>query len=168
MGGEKNMADPLEEMYQAYKEPIFRYLRNMCRSRTIAEELTHDTFIKAFKGYGRFRGESSLKTWLFKIARNTYLNEAGKFSRKNEIPFAEPELQSEGTTRNIETEMMIKQTLQRLSEKERSLLILREQGFSLNEMAEILNQSEGNIKVGIHRAKKKFKEFYLKGEEDRR
>jgi RNA polymerase sigma-70 factor, ECF subfamily len=168
VGGEKNMADPLEEMYQAYKEPIFRYLRNMCRSRAIAEELTHDTFIKAFKGYGRFRGDSSLKTWLFKIARNTYLNESGKFSRKNEIPFAEPELQSEGTTRNIETEMMVKQTLQRLSEKERSLLVLREQGFSLNEMAEILSQTEGNIKVGIHRAKKKFKEFYLEGEEERR
>jgi RNA polymerase sigma-70 factor, ECF subfamily len=39
MGGEKNMADPLEEMYQAYKEPIFRYLRIMCQSRTIAEEI---------------------------------------------------------------------------------------------------------------------------------
>jgi RNA polymerase sigma-70 factor, ECF subfamily len=50
VGGEKKMADPLEEMYQAYKEPVFRYLRNMCQSRTIAEELTHDTFIKAFKG----------------------------------------------------------------------------------------------------------------------
>jgi len=49
------MTDPLEEMYQAYKEPIFCYLHNMCRSRSIAEELTHDTFIKAFKGYGRFR-----------------------------------------------------------------------------------------------------------------
>jgi RNA polymerase sigma-70 factor, ECF subfamily len=35
-------------------------------------------------------------------------------------------------------------------------------------MAEILNQTEGNIKVGIHRAKKKFKEFYLEGEEGRR
>ncbi|WP_165389463.1 sigma factor-like helix-turn-helix DNA-binding protein [Fictibacillus sp. BK138] len=63
---------------------------------------------------------------------------------------------------------MIKQTLQRLSEKERSLLVLREQGFSLKEMAEILNQTEGNIKVGIHRAKKKFKEFYLEDEEGRR
>ena len=80
------MSDPLEEMYQAYRDPVFHYLRNMCRSQTIAEELMHD---KAFKGFGRFRGESSLKTWLFKIARNTFLNNATKFSQQNEIPYAE-------------------------------------------------------------------------------
>jgi RNA polymerase sigma-70 factor (ECF subfamily) len=136
----------------------------MCHNTTIAEELTHDTFIKAFKGFGRFRGESSLKTWLFKIARNTYLNEAKKFSQKNEITYAEPELQSSGTIRNIETEMMVRQTFQKLTEQERTLLILREQGFSLSEMAEILGQTEGSIKVGIHRTKRKFKKYYLEGE----
>ncbi|PAE43444.1 hypothetical protein CHI06_06470 [Bacillus sp. 7884-1] len=164
MGGERDMTDPLEEMYQAYKDPVFRYLRNMCHSRTIAEELTHDTFIKAFKGFSRFRGESSLKTWLFKIARNTYLNEVNKFSKKNEITYAEPELQSGGTIRNIETEMMVRQTFQKLTEQEKTLLVLREQGFSLSEMGDILGQSEGSIKVGIHRAKKKFKKYYLEGE----
>jgi RNA polymerase sigma-70 factor, ECF subfamily len=158
------MTDPLEEMYQAYKVPVFHYLHNMCHNTTIAEELTHDTFIKAFKGFGRFRGESSLKTWLFKIARNTYLNEAKKFSQKNEITYAEPELQSSGTIRNIETEMMVRQTFQKLTEQEKTLLILREQGFSLSEMTDILGQTEGSIKVGIHRAKKKFKKYYLEGE----
>jgi RNA polymerase sigma-70 factor, ECF subfamily len=160
------MSDPLEEMYQAYKDPVFHYLRNMCRSRVMAEELTHDTFIKAFKGFGRFRGESSLKTWLFKIARNTYLNDARKFSKKNEIPYAEPELQAKGIARNIEIEIAVRQILQKLNEKERSLLILREQGFSLREIAEILAQTEGNIKIGIHRAKKKFKHYYLEMEEE--
>ncbi|MCM3693145.1 RNA polymerase sigma factor [Neobacillus niacini] len=158
------MTDPLEEMYQAYKDSVFRYLRNMCHSTTTAEELTHDTFIKAFKGLGRFRGESSLKTWLFKIARNTYLNEAKKISQKNEITYAEPELQSRGTIRNIETELMVRHTFQKLTEQEKTLLVLREQGFSLNEMADILGQKEGSVKVGIHRAKKKFKKYYLEGE----
>ena len=158
------MTDPLEEMYQAYKDPVFHYLRNMCHNRTVAEELTHDTFIKAFKGFGRFRGESSLKTWLFKIARNTYLNEMKKFSQQNEIPYAEPELQAISTTRNIEAGMMVRQTLLRLTVNERSLLVLREQGFSLKEMADILGQTEGSIKVGIHRAKKKFKHYYREGE----
>lgn len=158
------MTDPLEEMYQAYKDPVFHYLRNMCHSRTVAEELTHDTFIKAFKGFGRFRGESSLKTWLFKIARNTYLNEIKRFSQQNEVPYAEPELQAISKTRNIEAGMMVRQTLLKLSENERSLLILREQGFSLKEMADILGQTEGSVKVGIHRAKKKFRQYYLEGE----
>lgn len=161
------MTDPLEEMYQAYKEPVFRYLYSMCRSRSMAEELTHDTFIKAFKGYGRFRAESSLKTWLFKIARNTYLNEVVRLSKMKETPYPEPDLQAGGAIRNVVSEIMVRQTLQRLSEKERSLLTLREQGFSLSEMADILNQTEGNIKVGIYRAKKKFKEYYLEGEGER-
>lgn len=160
------MADPLEEMYLVYKDPIFRYLRNMCKSHSVAEELTHDTFIKAFKGMGNFRGEASLKTWLFKIARNTYLNNANKFSHKNEIAYADPDLHSSGYFPNIDTGMTIRQTLQMLSENERSLLLLREQGFSIYDMAQILGLSEGSIKVGIHRAKKKFKQFYLEGEGD--
>jgi RNA polymerase sigma-70 factor (ECF subfamily) len=160
------MSDPLEEMYQAYRDPVFHYLRNMCRSQADAEELTHDTFIKAFKGFGRFRGESSLKTWLFKIARNTYLNNARKFSQQNEIPYADMEVKASSISRNLETKMIVRQTLQKLTEKERSLLTLREQGFSLNEIANILDQTEGNVKIGIHRAKKKFKQFYLEGEED--
>jgi RNA polymerase sigma-70 factor, ECF subfamily len=162
------MTDPLEEIYQAYKESIFRYLHNMCRNRFIAEELTHDTFIKAFKGYARFRGESSLKTWLFKIARNTYVNEAMKLARQNELPYSESEPQASGTTHNMDIGIIVRQTFQRLTEKERSLLALREQGFSISEMADILNQTEGNIKVGIYRAKKKFKEYYLECEEEGR
>lgn len=163
------MTDPLEELYQAYKEPIFRYLNNMCRNRSIAEELTHDTFIKAFKGYARFRGESSLKTWLFKIARNTYINEAMRLARQNEIPYPESgEPPASDTTHNMDVVIIVKQTFQRLSEKERSLLALRDQGFSINDMADILNQTEGNIKVGIYRAKKKFKEYYLEGEAEGR
>lgn len=166
LGGERNLTDPLEEIYQVYKESIFHYLYNMCRNRSIAEELTHDTFIKVFNGYGRFRGESSLKTWLFKIARNTYINEAMKLSRLNEIPYLDSDSPKTGT--NIDVVLIVRQTFQRLSEKEKSLLTLREQGFSLTEMAEILNQTEGSIKVGIYRAKKKFKQYYLEGGEEGR
>lgn len=68
------MADPREEMYETYKKPIYNYLYRCTYHSHIAEELTQETFLKAFKSLLWFRGDASIKTWLFRIARNTYLH----------------------------------------------------------------------------------------------
>ncbi|OCA81532.1 hypothetical protein A8F94_21910 [Bacillus sp. FJAT-27225] len=158
------MADPLEELYEQYKKPVYNFLCAMCRNRSVAEELTHDTFIKAFKGLKSYRGEASLKTWLFRIARNTYLNNVKKASTRYELSFADPEREAAGSYENADVQMAVTETLLQLSEQERTLLTLRSHGFSIAEMAVVLGLTEGNIKVGLHRAKKKFRKLYFDGE----
>jgi RNA polymerase sigma-70 factor (ECF subfamily) len=158
------MADPLEEMYQTYKKPIYNYLYYLCHDPHHAEELTHDTFIKAFKSISGFRGESTIKTWLYQIARNTYLNKAKKLSSRLEHSgLLDEHLQ--GASVDLDKKLNIEQVFQRMTKTESNLILLREHGFSYLEIAEILGLTEGKVKVGIHRAKKKFKELYFEESE---
>ena len=64
----------LEELYRQYRGPVQRYLYQLCGSAELSEVLTQETFIKALTGLLSFRGECSVATWLFRIARNVYIN----------------------------------------------------------------------------------------------
>ena len=89
--------DDFEEIYRTFQPDVFRFLMRMsgCDQHT-AEELTQETFYQAFLSFGKFRGECSMRTWLFQIAKNVY----GKFVRKEmrqrgiaekqKEPFAQP------------------------------------------------------------------------------
>lgn len=64
----------LKEMYLELREPIYRYLLNLSGGNTyLAEDLTQETFYRAILALPRFRKVSSVKTWLYSIARNIYL-----------------------------------------------------------------------------------------------
>src|SRR3954453_22176192 len=64
----------LEELYRRYRGPVQHYLFQLSGSSDQAEELVQETFIRACGGLLTFRGDCSVATWLFRIARNTYLN----------------------------------------------------------------------------------------------
>src|SRR4051812_27814071 len=64
----------LEELYRRYRGPVQHYLYQLSGSSDQAEELAQETFIRACGGLFTFRGDCSVATWLFRIARNTYLN----------------------------------------------------------------------------------------------
>src|SRR5687767_11460757 len=64
----------LEELYRRYRGPVQQYLYRLSGSEDQAEELAQETFIKACTGLLAFRGDCSIATWPFRIARNTYLN----------------------------------------------------------------------------------------------
>lgn len=161
-----DMADPFSELYETYKKQIYAYLLKNTGNPHIAEELTHDTFIKAFKSLNKFRGESTLKTWLFTIARNTYLNYYKKKATKYEISNDIIDLEwsdKRDAYREMEAKVNISAILSMLSEKDRTFLLLRDQqGMSYREIANITGDTEGTVKVGIYRARKRFKEKYEK------
>ena len=64
----------LEDLYKLHYTEIFRYLLRRVRQKEIAQDLTQDTFLKAFNGLATFKGNSSVKTWLYTIAHNTFIN----------------------------------------------------------------------------------------------
>ena len=67
-----------EEMYRLYFRDVYLFILAMSRSSDTADEITQETFFKALKNSGKYRGECSVRTWLFQIAKNTYLSHLKK------------------------------------------------------------------------------------------
>jgi len=74
-----------EKMLCAEYEAVYRYILALCKNETLAEDITQDTFLKAMRAYDKFKGESSLYTWLCSIAKREFLNKIRKQSREVSI-----------------------------------------------------------------------------------
>jgi RNA polymerase sigma-70 factor (ECF subfamily) len=158
----------LDAIYRRYRGPVQSYLYRLCGSADLAEELTQETFLRACTGLIHFRGDSSVATWLFRIARNTYLNSLRRPSATRidtdellAIPdqhhFGNPEQQYAAH----EARSLISMALAQLPEKQRSILLLRdEEGLSYAEIAAVLELSLAAVKVNLFRARNSFRSAY--------
>lgn len=123
-----------------------------------AEDLTHDTFVKAYLYYDSFKQHSSEKTWLFSIAHNLTVDFLRK--RKPSLTFKEIFLFQRDNTRLPEELIQIKEesyelykALGELKDTYRKVIVLRKiKGFSIEDTAKILNWSESKVKSTLFRA----------------
>ena len=157
-----------EELYRVYREPVRRYLCQLCGADEQAEELTQETFIKAYTGLLTFRGDCSVATWLFRIARNLYLN---SLRRPDPARIDTDELlaipDSAGHGDPVEhyaageRRDRIGQALAQLPEQQRSILLLRDaEGLAYIEIADVLGISLAAVKVNLFRARHAFRQAY--------
>jgi len=166
----------LEDLYRRYRGPVQQYLYRLCGSADQAEELAQETFIKACVGLLAFRGDCSVATWLFRIARNAYLNSLRRPSPTRidtDELLAIPDGGSYGDpARNYvagEQRGLIALALAQLPERQRSILLLRDaEGLSYAEIADVLELSLAAVKVNLFRARNAFRQAYraLEGEPD--
>ena len=73
--------ESIKEIYETYEKYIFKYLYGLTLDFNLAEELTQETFFQVVKSFNKFRGDSHVSTWLYKIARNVY----SQYFRKNTV-----------------------------------------------------------------------------------
>jgi RNA polymerase sigma-70 factor (ECF subfamily) len=164
------IGDPLslEELYRRYRGPVQQYLYRLCGSADQAEELAQETFIKACAGLLTFRGDCSVATWLFRIARNVYLD---SLRRPNPARIdtdellAIPDSGSYGDPARryaaSEERDLIALALAQLPEKQRTILLLRDvEELAYVEIADVLNISLAAVKVNLLRARKAFRAAY--------
>jgi RNA polymerase sigma-70 factor (ECF subfamily) len=167
-----------DEMVKRYWDRIFSMVNQLLRNQQDAEEVTQDAFIRAHRGLGSFRGESSFSTWLYQIATNLARNRywywwrrkrdrsvsfEAPISSDSETTFAEvfpAEVETpEDATVTQEFVDRVAAGMEQLSEKHREILILRNvQNLSYEEIAEILNISVGTVKSRIARARESLRE----------
>ncbi|MGM0834726.1 MAG: RNA polymerase sigma factor [Bacillota bacterium] len=165
------MSDPRIEIYENHKQAIYSYLYRSTLNRHIAEDLTQETFFRAFKSLSTYRGDAAMKTWLFKIARNTYINFSVKKQTQLELhsdTMDERMADQQDAYKHAEDKLLIQTVLVKLPENYRTYILLRDgNGLTYEEIAEVTNESIAQVKVGIYRARKKFREIYKKevGEE---
>lgn len=155
----------LEDLFKLYSKPLYYYLWKMSGSAHLAEDLTQETFVRATISLQTYEGEEA-RAWLFKVARNVYIDEWRNRRRRQAIyllklfqsseemisPYGLPEeaiLAQEGAND-------LKELLELLPEHYRTILYLREnEHFSYAEIGVALDISENQVKVNLHRARKK-------------
>jgi RNA polymerase sigma-70 factor (ECF subfamily) len=129
------------------------------------EELVQDTFVRAFASLDSFRGESSLRTWLFTIERRLMLDRRRAERRSREtVPVQESDQVSEyGALDSMiadEAQDRVRRSLDALSPTQREVFTLRvQQGLSYKEIAEVVGSTEGAARVHYHNAIQTVKEF---------
>jgi RNA polymerase sigma-70 factor (ECF subfamily) len=147
-----------------YKDMVFSLAYKMTKSREAAEEISQDTFIKAFKNLIKFKGDSKFSTWLYRIAYHTSLDRIKKDKKTNNtFQMNEITLNQIQSVENIlegierkERAKIMESCLQKLSDDERAIIwMFYYDELSLKEIIEVTNLSEANIKVKLHRARKK-------------
>ena len=79
----------MEDLYRKHAGAIRAYALRSASRADVADEITQDTFIRAFRAIGRFRGGSSFRTWLFSIAVNTTRTHMKRLNRHEPTPFDE-------------------------------------------------------------------------------
>jgi len=147
-----------------YQQPIYFYILRMVGNPGDAEDLTQEAFVKVYTERQNFRGDSAINTWIYRIATNLTRNflrwrSIRKFvtldSTRDSLFDAADELQKE--TREEREKVLLKH-LQNISDKQRSVFVLKYfNELSHQEIARILNISEGSSKTNFHYAVKSLK-----------
>lgn len=153
-----------ETIYKAYWQKVFRLCMGYVNDTASAKDLSQETFIKIWKQLPKFRNESSIGTWIFRIATNTCLRQIQKENKmpKSELPL---EIKEEAIEICIEKDLQfLYQCISELQEIDRIIISLELEDINQKEIAEIVGLSEGNIRVKIHRIKEKLTKKFIKNE----
>ncbi len=150
-----------EKLYETYYMRVFSYAMTLAGDRAQAEEITQETFFRAFSRPGAFRGESDEATYLCAIARNCFLDETRRQRRHEPIPEELPDA-GKGVEQRVsdrDASLRIHVALHALEEPYREVFELRVFGeLSFRDVGMIFGKTENWARVTYHRARLKLQE----------
>jgi len=164
---EANAAQEFDTVVAGHRMQIFRFLLASTRDVDMAETLTQDCFLKAHRNWSGFRGESSVLTWLMRIAINLqkdhWRNRRIQFwrqTRTNAVDLDEASDWLPSGERSAEQRMLAKEqvshvwrAVENLSERQRTVFLLRYvEELDLKEIADVTGMGEGTVKAHLSRA----------------
>ncbi|MBP1755234.1 MAG: polymerase sigma factor, sigma-70 family [Firmicutes bacterium] len=144
-------------LYYEFKTDLYHYLLGLTHDSTLADDLLSDTFLQAIISLPSFRGESSIKTWLFGIARNLWLQHLRKHKSTINIDEMPERIIDNDLLQGIVLDELAKRVKALLSEKDscsREVFIMRMNGYSYKTIAETLKISESTARVIEFRTRK--------------
>lgn len=163
----------MEEIYRENAKMIYHFLLSLCHDQALAEDLTQETFLQAYRSLERYDGSCKLSSWLCQIAKHLYFQHVAK--HKREIPTDLEEQKETGNApsfaasdtrasafgpeetvfKHLELLDMLRE-MQKLPQLTREVLYLRLTGaLSFREIGEILGKSENWARVTFYRGKEK-------------
>jgi len=142
-----------QDCYQQYAPRLLRTLVRILRNRASAEEILQETFVAAFNNIGQFRGEVSLLAWLTRIATNRAYNAIRDQGRrlKNSVLVGDEMVEPRVESRDLARKVLA--ILDGIDSPKRLALLLQIEGYSVNEIAEILAVPRGTVLSRLSRAR---------------
>jgi RNA polymerase sigma-70 factor, ECF subfamily len=150
------------QLFEQFHAPILNYLHRMVNDRAVAEDLTQDTFIKAYRALPKTRDDLSFKAWLYRIATNTAISHMRRGKVIRWLPIiGDRDTGDEALDRSVTRQTDISRALDELPKHYAAVLLLRHyQGLSLAETAQALDITENAAKLRLFRARKAFAKVY--------
>lgn len=154
------------ELYSQHNRAIYYLALRLLSDPQKAEDATHDVFVKAFRKMSQFRGESSWRTWLYRIAINhcrnlqQTWNERHMVSNAEDFVFESAPAKTDSPLRVLETKELgqrIQRALDGLPAEYRLLLLLvADEQMSYDQVAALTDQTADAVRGKLHRARKAF------------
>lgn len=155
------MAD-FEKIYKENFDFIYKYLLRLSGNNSVAEELTSETFFRAYMNISSLKDENKVSVWLCQIAKNSYYayyNEQKKLGQLDEAANIKSEAEIENLFEQKELSAKAFQCLHSLEEPYKEVFMLSVFGqLSLKDISKIFNKSESWARVTFYRAKQKLSE----------
>jgi RNA polymerase sigma-70 factor (ECF subfamily) len=149
-----------EVLYMRHKDQLFNFLFYSCRQYQLVEDLAHDTWLSVIRSVENYRPVATFRTYLYRIARNHLIDH---WRRKGQYTVGEVEyneqlhLESSGQAALPQNAAYLKEILEainRLPKEQREAFLLRQEGFSQQEIAEITNCKPETVKSRVRYATK--------------
>jgi len=162
----KTQNKAFEKLLKEYQRPLYNHIRNIVLNHDDADDVLQNTFVKVFQYLNKFKGESKLFSWMYRIATNEALTFLNQKAKKNEVS---PETIQNKIIDNLEADVHfdgneIQIKLQRaivlLPEKQQLVFKMKYfEELKYEEIARILGTSVGALKASYHHAVKKIEAF---------
>ena len=158
-----------EELFQRLYPSLFRYLNRLTGDPDVADDIAQEAFVRLLK---QPLPEDEVRPWVFTVAMNLVRDRARKTERRHRLLTTAPDLVTRTPLPDEDLERSeritaVREVLQRIPERDRQLLLMREEGFKYDEIARVIGVAPASVGTLIARALKKFvAEFEAREDDD--
>ena len=155
-----------EKIYRSYHTPAYTLAVRICKCRELAQEVTQEAFITAFKRVKQFRGESPFWGWLRRVVVNHAISSLRKLPRHDAIELEDYMAHTSGDQEGLGRAMDLSQALEQLSDEDRTVVWLHDvEGYKHREIAQFVGKTESYSKTRLNRARKRLRSLISSAEE---
>ena len=162
----KTQNQAFQKLLKEYQKPLYNHVRNILLNHDDTDDVLQNTFVKVFQNLNKFKGESKLFSWMYRIATNealTFLNQKAKKSgissetlQSKAIDNLKADIHFDGN----EIQIKLQKAILQLPEKQQLVFKMKYfEELKYEEISEILGTSVGALKASYHHAVKKIEAF---------
>lgn len=171
-------AEAFEQLTSQFYKKVYNVAYRATGNHEDASDVAQEAFVRAYLSLPEFRGDSSFQTWLLRITQNACLDELRRRKRRRVSSLDEPLSVEDGemdrqlavadtadgpeqALERVEIQQAVQESINSLDEEYRVVVIMRDiQGYSYNEIAEVLGINLGTVKSRLNRARHALKEMF--------